>query len=134
MVRERIRRTLAFPCLAKAAECDPHSTLVGADLLKARFRFAGWFTGPVPEEFLRQLQFPELKPIAEHWPRGGKDYERLARAAEYLILKAGMGRFESESRDDDETTDALIARDLLLSLFMCTDSINVRKSQIHRFR
>ena len=135
VARERIRRTLAFPCLAKAAECDPHSTLIGADLLKARFRFNEWRRGGLPQAYARQLQPPQLRPIDEHWPRGGNDYEQLARVAEYLMLKARIDRFEQSApeQDDETATDAFLARDLLLSLFMSTDSINVRKSQIHRF-
>jgi tetratricopeptide (TPR) repeat protein len=134
--RERIMRTLAQPCMAKAAECDPHSTLVGADLLKARFRFDGLFEGSLPPHYSSQLELPELRPVGQHWPHGGDDYERLARVAEYLILDARVDRFEEpegEKDPDPAETDALLARDLLLSLFMSTDSINVRKSQIHRF-
>lgn len=134
--RERIMRTLARPCLAKAAECDPHGTLVGADMLKARFRFAGLFDRELPDAYSDLLKPPRLKPVGQHWPHGGNDYERLARVAEYLILDARVDRFEEqdESRNaNPDVTDSFVARDLLLSLFMSTDSINVRKSQIHRF-
>jgi Metallo-beta-lactamase superfamily len=141
---ERVRSTLAFGCLAKAAECDPYSTLIGTDLLKMRFRFNRFddrelrHDGDRPDDGESQvgdhLTSQTLKPIAGHWPRGGSDYERLARAAEYLMLKSRKGRFTAEvDEDDPEQVDGLVARDLLLDLFMSTDSINVRKSQIHRF-
>ena len=135
-IAERIRGTLAFTCLLKASECDPHSTLVGADLHKARFRFNSSAKGVSSPEYSRQLELPALAPIAQHWPRGGDDYERLSRVAEYLMLKERVARFEagdSKGDEDEPVTDGLIARDLLLNLFMSTDSINVRKSQIHRF-
>ncbi len=130
---ERVRRTLAFPCLTKAAECDPYSTLIGADLLKMRFRFNRLADrGTLNLE--GQMESPDLGPIEQHWPRGGSDYERLARAAEYLMLKARTTRFEAKPADPSpDQLDGLLARDLLLDLFMSTDSINVRKSQIHRF-
>ena len=131
----RIRRTLAFACLSKALECDPYSTLVGTDLMKTRYRFNTWWDGELPEVYKSMLASHPLQPVANHWPRGGDDYERLARVAEYLMLKAREGRFE-EGRNGNSTVaaiDALLARDLLLDLFMSTDSINVRKSQIHRF-
>ncbi len=133
--RARIRRTLGFACLVKACECDPHSTLVGADLLKARFRFDGWFGGELGDEYKDNLRLPTLMPISEHWPRGGDDYERLARVAEYMMLKARIEEFDRPGVKEDRgiKTDSLLARDLLLSLFMSTDSINVRKSQIHKF-
>ncbi len=132
--RARIRKTLAFTCFAKAAECDPYSTLVGADLEKTRFRFNTWWDGPLPDAFRDELKFRSLKPIEQHWPRGGSDYERLARMGEYLMLKERRRRFEqSTARLSPDATDGLLARDLLLDLFMSTDSINVRKSQIHRF-
>jgi tetratricopeptide (TPR) repeat protein len=133
--RKRIRGTLAFPCLMKAAECDPYSTLVGADLLKTRLRFDSWWDGELAPAYKENLEPRPLKPIDKQWPRGGDDYERLARIAEYLMLKRRRARFtHSPSEDDDTaTTDGLVARDLLLDLFMSTDSINVRESQIHRF-
>jgi hypothetical protein len=132
---ERISKTLALPCLLKASECDPYSTLVGADLLKTRFRFNKWRQGGLSPAYKDNLELPMLERIESQWPRGGDDFERLARVAEYLMLKARMGRFEDEAlnKGDDEEAEALLARDLLLDLFMSTDSINVRKSQIHRF-
>lgn len=133
--RERVQRTLALACLRKASECDRHSTLIGADLLKARFRFNSWFDGEVDEEYKELLKLPPLRPVKEHWPHGGDNYEQLARVAEYLMLKARVKRFEERGSKSDRgpETNALLARDLLLNLSMSTDSINVRKSQIHRF-
>jgi len=134
IAQERIRRTLGFACLRKAAECDPHSTLVGTDLLKARFRFNKWWEGELPPADGQCLELGNLEPIIDQWPRGGDDFERLARVAEYLMLRVRKERFsEPPDGKDPEESDALLARDLMLDLFMSTDSINVRKSQIHRF-
>jgi tetratricopeptide (TPR) repeat protein len=133
-----IRRTLAFDCLCKAAQCDPYCTLARADLLKAQFRFNFFFDGPLPqayEEYFRQA--PAVTPINEQWPHGRDDYERLTRVSEYLTLRARAKRFAEPSSTGpsktDKQIDALIARHLLLDFFMNTDSTNVRKAQVHRF-
>jgi tetratricopeptide (TPR) repeat protein len=135
--KERVRGTLAFACLAKAAECDPYSTLAGADLLKTTFRLEEELPPELLGEPIRPLERPELKPISQHWPRGGDDYEQLTRVAEYMLLQqahAGRNHNGTQSGDpDDRQADAQVARKLLLNLFMSTDSINVRKAQIHRF-
>jgi hypothetical protein len=134
MAKDRVRRTLGFPCLLKASESDPYSTLIGADLLKARFRFNKWWEGALPEAYDECLSIGDLEQINDQWPRGGDDFERLARVAEYLMLKARKERFsDPASSKTPAECDALLARDLMLDLFMSTDSINVRKSQIHRF-
>jgi tetratricopeptide (TPR) repeat protein len=130
----RVRRTLGFACLRKAGESDPYSTLIGADLLKARFRFNKWWKGEMSPSFAQALELADLEQIIDQWPRGGDDFERLARVAEYLMLRVRKERFsEPAYARDAEESEALMARDLLLDLFMSTDSINVRKSQIHRF-
>jgi len=132
--KDRVRRTLAFPCLAKAAECDPYSTLIGSDLLKLRMRFQLNRSGEQERwsELEAALRLPKLKSVSHHWPRGGSDYERLARGAEYLMLRS-LGGDVGEGGPGSPGPEGLVARDLLLDLFMSTDSINVRKSQIHRF-
>jgi hypothetical protein len=134
----RIDETLAFACLREAARCDPRSTLIAADLLKARLRLAHWLRGaedvPQPQRE-RGLELPPTEPVADQWPRGGDDYERVVRTAEYLMLRSldpdtgpPVGR-ESQDRQDE----VALARGLLLNFFMHTDSINVRKGQAHRF-
>jgi tetratricopeptide (TPR) repeat protein len=135
---EDIRRTLAFDCLCKAAQCDPHSTLAGADLLKAHFRLNFTIARRLPtayEEYLEEA--PRIKPIHQHWPHGRDSYERLTRVSEYLTLAARAKRFAQVPSVTSETSeaevDALVARHLLLDFFMSTDSTNVRKSQVHRF-
>jgi tetratricopeptide (TPR) repeat protein len=132
--QDQVRSTLAFACLSKAIECDPYSTLIGADMLKMRFRFNRRVGRPLSRGFEKALAAPDLRPIDQHWPRGGSDYERLARTAEFLMLMSRKGRFSKRLKGVDPLeVDGLVARDLLLDLFMSTDSINVRKSQIHRF-
>lgn len=134
IARKRVRRTLGIACLRKAGESDPYSTLIGADLLKARFRFNKWWEGPLSPAFEECLQFEDVEQIIDQWPRGGDDFERLARVTEYLMLRLRKGRFaDGGASADAGKSDALLARDLMLDLFMSTDSINVRKSQTHRF-
>jgi len=132
--REWVRRTLGFACLRKAAECDPYGTLVGADLLKARFRFNRWWEGRLPKAYDECLSIDDLEQIVDQWPRGGDDFERLTRVAEYMMLRVRRDRFSAKAASSDPAeSEALLARDLMLDLFMSTDSINVRESQIHRF-
>ena len=137
----RIKQSLAFPCLEKAAECDNRNTLIGADLLKARFRFRSWFKGKLPPAYDELLKPAELDEIKHQWPGGGSDYERLARVTEYLILRAQLHRdvprapsdAPAESEEALERENVAIASEMLLNFFMHTDSINVRKSQAHHF-
>ncbi|HYI79750.1 MAG TPA: MBL fold metallo-hydrolase [Thermoleophilaceae bacterium] len=148
-----IRDTLAFHCLHKAAECDPHSTLVGADEMKARFRTGGNFEGAFEH---KDLEIQRLADVADQWPRGEDNYERLARVAEYLMLRALSDRHDEKRRvaaeherlkqqgleppAEELTPEEAVSRenaeiaDLLLhNFFTHTDSINVRKSQAHSF-
>jgi tetratricopeptide (TPR) repeat protein len=136
--RERFAETLAFQCLRKATQCDSHGTLIAADLLKARLRLAGWVRGkkrtskPALEG---ELELPEIAAVPDQWARGGDDYERLARVAEYVTLLSldpdTAPSFEHEPRDRRD--EILLSRGLLLNFFMHTDSINVRKAQTHRY-
>jgi hypothetical protein len=135
---EVVNSTLAFDCLCKAAQCDPHSTLAGADLLKAQFRFNYAARGPLPPAYAERFEkAPAVKEVREHWPHGRDDYERLTRVAEYLTLRSRKRLFTGERLfsdvDDDASVDRLVARHLLLDFFMSTDSTNIRKSQAHRF-
>jgi hypothetical protein len=118
---------LAVACLVKAGECDQHSTLVAADLLKAALRQRR-DDGQIAEEILTSLG--SSAPLDEQWPGGGGDFEELARAAEYLVLRGQLLDRRGETGGGPERT---VARALLLDLFMSTDSTDVRKSQIHRF-
>jgi len=140
---QQISQTLAFRCLGKAAQCDRRNTLAGADLIKARLRFRAWFGGTLRDEYDKELMPQELDTVAHHWPGGSDDYENLARVAEYLMLRAQLhdsaawraerekgrkGRLTSTQREEAD-----VARGLLNFFFMHTDSINVRKSQVHTF-
>lgn len=136
--RERFAETLTFACLKKAAQCDPHSTLIAADLLKARLRLAYWLRGKADKrnsKCEKELELPEMAAIVNQWPHGGDDYTRISRVAEYLTLvsldpdTAVAWEHELRHRKDE----ILLARSLLLNVFMHTDSINVRKAQTHRY-
>jgi hypothetical protein len=125
---------MAFQCLAKAAECDPSSTQVAADLLKTRLRLANRASGADAVAVAADLSAALIAtpPIAEQRPRGGDDYERLARVTEYLTLLSLQPEPEA-SWLDGATDELVLARELLLDVFMHTDSINVRKAQAHRY-
>jgi tetratricopeptide (TPR) repeat protein len=135
--KDRFAETLAFPCLKMAARCDPHSTLIVADLLKIRLRLVEQLrgkSGDATPEHERELELPEIAPVANQWPRGGDDYERISRVAEYLtLLSMDPDTAHERSEGMDLEDEAYLARSLLLNLFMHTDSINVRKAQTHRF-
>lgn len=118
---------LAAACLVKAAECDPHSTLIGADLLKTALRQKR-DDDKIAKEVLAALE--SIAPIDEQWPGGGGDFEKLARVAEYLVLR---GQRLDRPGNGGGDGDRKIAQALMLDLFMSTDSTDVRKSQIHRF-
>jgi hypothetical protein len=136
--RRRVDSTLGFRCLRKAAECDQYNTLVGADLLKARFRLRSWFRRRLPPAYVDALAHSDgerLGSVEQQWPGGGDDYEQVVRVAEYLMLKAHPYAINSDARRPETPVeqDRLIAHELLLNFFMHTDSINVRKSQVHRY-
>jgi tetratricopeptide (TPR) repeat protein len=113
--RTELAETLSFRFLAKALECDPRRTLVAGDL--------GKHDPTLPRD--------KVAPVAEHWPGGSDDYERVARVAEYLTL---LSLEPGTARKIKDVPDGIrIAEALLLDLFVHTDSINVRSAQTHRF-
>jgi metallo-beta-lactamase superfamily protein len=123
------KHTLAYACLRKALDCDAYSTLINTDQLKAGIRLGAADAGRFSVGGKRDQNV--LLSVGAQWPRGGNDFEQLARAAEYLTLwrqrtlKLAKGEGEGKA-------NVPVARELLLSFFMNTDSINVRKSQIYR--
>jgi hypothetical protein len=134
---ELFAETLAFPCLKVAARCDPHTTLIAADLLRIRLRLVNRLRGergkPKPK-YEKALRLPEVAPVGSQWPRGGDDYERISRVAEYLtLLSMDPDTAHEQSKELELEDEVYLARALLLNLFMHTDSINVRKAQTHRF-
>jgi tetratricopeptide (TPR) repeat protein len=138
----RIVENLSFECLKTAAECDPYSTLAGADLLKSYFRSLNRLrlekksmSSKVLENFKKNLKLPEMERVEEQWPRGGEDYERITRVAEYLMLLA-LDINDVPAPGGKSTlaqVNQKLAQRLLLDFFMHTDSINVRKEQTHHY-
>ena len=142
----RIVENLSFECLKTAAECDPYSTLVGADLLKSYFRGLSRLRRDkrlippdllqdVLEGFKKRLEPPEMERVEQQWPRGGEDYERITRVADYLMLLA-LETDDAPASGADSTPEQIdqgLAQRLLLDFFMHTDSINVRKAQTHHY-
>ncbi len=125
------KHALASRCLRRAADLDPHSTLVRANLLKIESE---------DEEFEPVRTGEGLE---EHqWPFGRSNPEQLIRMIEYHLLmwvtetrKAGKasdtGLSPKEQALVAENQD--VARNLLTGLLTHTDSINVRQSQVYRY-
>jgi tetratricopeptide (TPR) repeat protein len=114
---------LAYLCLLKAFDCDRHSTMVVADLLKAELQLARHgLELPARTKALEATAIPGVRML---WPRGRNAFEQLARAMEYLTLL----RQREVGSGSDESKWVQMARNLLFEFFMNTDSINVRKSQ-----
>jgi hypothetical protein len=130
----RLRNGLSLLVLRKAAECDPHSTLIGADLAKIEFR-ADERGSKLPKKVRRAILPPQLAAVGQQWPLGGDDYEHVSRVVEYLLLRAMVEsrRGAKRSGKDQRLADELIAARLLLAFFTHNDSIGARKSQTHRF-
>lgn len=130
----RLRNGLSALVLRKAAECDPHSTLIGADLAKIAFR-ADERAAKLPKKVRTAIRPPQLAPVGHQWPLGGDDYEHVSRVVEYLLLRAMVesGRHSAPKNDKGRSSDELIASRLLLAFFTHNDSIGARKSQTHRF-
>jgi tetratricopeptide (TPR) repeat protein len=131
----RLRNGLSALVLRKAAECDPHSTLIGADLAKIGFRADERGGTKLPAKVRDAIRPPQLARVGDQWPLGGDDYEHISRVVEYLLLRAmvdrkrGAGPGPKGYRGQDE----LIASRLLLAFFTHNDSIGARKSQTHRY-
>jgi hypothetical protein len=125
---DRARHTLAYECLRKAMEWDPYSVQISADVLKGGFRLRDAY--PVKAPIDPEIDPQSLRSVGEQWTRGGNDFEQLARSAEYATLRRlrALDRTKSEAGDGP---DAPVAKGLLRSFFMNTDSINVRKSQVY---
>jgi hypothetical protein len=125
----RVEHTLAYECLCKAFEWDSYSTQIDADLLKGAFRLKDLSGGTSPR--IAEVDPARFRPVGEQWTRGGNDFEQLARSAEYLTLRRQrvLERMASQTM---ASVDGTVARGLLRSFFMNSDSINVRKSQVYR--
>jgi tetratricopeptide (TPR) repeat protein len=138
--REELLDGMALVCLAKARECDPYSTLVGSDLLKIRWRRRRDGGDPTSKaDFLFWEKFhklPEAAPIDRQAPHGGEEFDQMSRLIEYLLLSDVVAQQESDRGADGGSPERDIrtmARELLVSFFVHTDSISVRKSQVHRY-
>lgn len=131
---EGIRDGLAWIALWKAAQCDPHSTLVASDALKIKYRRQH----PHPPKGTPWKGFDKLpprEPVDRQWPMGAEEFDSVTRLIEYLLLR------ELDNADDSQRSlgrkgqgdDSAIARDLLAGFVVHTDSIGVRKSQLHKY-
>jgi tetratricopeptide (TPR) repeat protein len=120
---------LAYLCLLQAAQLDPTQTLIAADTLKldrAREAYVANGGQLAPAEAAGKQQDPP--PIGEQWPGGGGSFEETARVVEY-VLHRWLAATSSRSSEGRER----IARYLLKSFLVHTDSTNVKQAQVYRY-
>jgi glyoxylase-like metal-dependent hydrolase (beta-lactamase superfamily II)/tetratricopeptide (TPR) repeat protein len=137
LANDDIRDRMALRCLKRALECDPTNTLVISDLLKIKYRrtTAERRAGREPARQFQSKEYnldsADIPWVDGQMPPGGDDFDRVSRLIEYLELRA-LTDDESEERRRDPAT-RWITRDLLANFFVHTDSISVRKSQLHEY-
>ena len=133
---------LALRCVRRGALLDPLGTLGVADLLKLEYREilaeaerhdgkkGKKRKGKKAKQARRAGRGAEYARLADQWPGGASPTETLSRGIEYVLLE----ELRAVMRTCPESSvDAKIARGLMHSLFMHTDSIEARKSQTHEY-
>ena len=125
---------LAHRCILSAAHLDPASTLVAADLLKIE--------GDLPEQSTPEGDGrdsgrhgrlpPEPIPLADQWPAGSGRFEEAARIIE-LTLQHWLAIPAVEKGETPTRAEVLVARRLLASFLVHTDSSNVKLAQVYRY-
>lgn len=125
--------------LLKAAQCDSASTMLRADLLKLVYRLLEDDVVEV-EELDGLLRTLEPVGVGKQWQGGEDDFARMSRATEYVLLQELLTAAKTARKRRRKPTDAAIveqqrteaiARRLLAGVFIHTDSINVRRAQVH---
>lgn len=126
---------LELQFLEKALECDRANTLLAADILKVAYhlREKDLKTEGLRETIARlTTKLENVEPLQGQWPGGGGDFERFARAAEYVLLRELTRVAEADpAADESLAAEQDLARSLLVSMFMHTDSIHIRRLQVH---
>lgn len=132
------RSRLAHRVLRRASSLDPCSTLASAALLRlyalevlwgadeATDEAATLESKQLREELATQLKRQRKELKKAQWPGGIANDEALARVFELAII----GQLAISSSDADHTQ--LLARRLLHSFLTHTDSIEARRSLVHR--
>ncbi|WP_027006925.1 MBL fold metallo-hydrolase [Conexibacter woesei] len=129
--------TLKF--LKKALQCDSASTMLRTDILKLAYRLLE--NGQRSWEELEEsvIDMDEIG-IQHQWQGGEDDFARVSRATEYVLLRELLATTEAVKEpigrrgtiiDVHEAQTQEIARRLLAGVFIHTDSINVRRAQVH---
>jgi hypothetical protein len=126
---------LAHHCLLQAAQLDPYSTLIAADLRKFEF----WKNRGDRHEVLAcdprtgtPFESKERMPLEQQWPGGSGDFEEAARVVEYVLQCWLSDTFETGGGDGAQV-DEQIARRLLSAFLAHTDSTNVKLAQVYRY-
>jgi tetratricopeptide (TPR) repeat protein len=114
---------LAALCVGRAWQLDNKSTLAIADLLKIEHRVSPGRQAPLSRP-TRALDRDPI-PVREQWPGGPSRDDSLARTIEYVFLRQMRGA------ETDLPEEGRLARELLYSLLMHTDTIEARKAQIY---
>lgn len=127
---------LAHQCLLQAADLDPSSMLIAADLRKfeahrlpadASEERAG--SEPAEEDSRARDEFPSLK---RQWPGGSGDFEQAARVVEYLLQSWLSDTYDKRQQNNPDPQED-ISRRLLASFLAHTDSSNVKLAQVYRY-
>lgn len=128
---ERDAHAQALRCIEHAARLDPTSTLIQADRLKIDHALGG---GTLDLDTLDET------PLSEHWPSGSGPFEEVARITEYVLQRWLAKTADEPAQDagDDDTADDLerrnkLARELIGSFLVHTDSSNVKLAQVYRY-
>jgi tetratricopeptide (TPR) repeat protein len=112
---------LAYRCLLQAARLDRSQTLIAADLLKAK----KWKRHNEDSKD----KVPTVATLDVQWPGGGGQFEEAARIVEY-VLQSWLQLAEPQ---ENASPEEKIARDLLTSFLVHTDSTNVKLAQVYRY-
>lgn len=120
---------LAYLCLRQAAQLDPTQTLIAADTLKLKraretYKENGGRLARVDSGGDEEAP----PPIARQWPGGGGSFEETARVVEYVLH-----RWLDVTRPKKDEGHKQIARYLLESFLVHTDSTNVKQAQVYRY-
>ncbi len=113
---------LASRCIEQAAFLDPSSTLIAADMLKIRHQ---------TEPDVKLEKPPEL-PLADQWPYGSGRFEEAARITEYA-LQRWLAVTAPGTGEEPPVGRRKVARRLLNSFLVHTDSSNVKLAQVYRY-
>jgi hypothetical protein len=133
-----VEHDLAYKCVVKAANLDPTSTLIAADLLKIEAASSVEWKGKPPKPTR----------LGDQWPSGGGRFDEAARIIEYAlhrwlaVQREEEGQTLAEGHKDEagksgqadrQLAERQVAKKLLNSYLAHTDSSNMKLAQVYRY-